>query len=246
MFGLGTIINTVAVVAGGLVGLLFKKGISERYEKTLMSACGVSTIFIGVTGTLQGMLTFVDGKVETQGTMLLIFSLVIGGLIGEMVNIEKRMDNLGERLKKLFHAEKDNKFVDGFVNTSLIICVGAMAIVGSIQDGLTGDYSMLVAKAILDLVIVVIMTSTYGIGAICSAIAIFVYQGLITLFGHFAGNVISEVLIGYLSYIGSALIFCVGINITFGKKIRVGNLLPALLIPVFYVAGQYLLAKIGF
>lgn len=246
MFGLGTIINTVAVVAGGLVGLLFKKGISERYEKTLMSACGVSTIFIGVTGTLQGMLTFVDGKVETQGTMLLIFSLVIGGLIGEMVNIEKRMDNLGERLKKLLHAEKDNKFVDGFVNTSLIICVGAMAIVGSIQDGLTGDYSMLVAKAILDLVIVVIMTSTYGIGAICSAIAIFVYQGSITLFGHFAGNVISEVLIGYLSYIGSALIFCVGINITFGKKIRVGNLLPALLIPVFYVAGQYLLAKIGF
>ena len=176
--------------------------------------------------------------------MLLIFSLVIGGLIGEWVNIEKRMDDLGEKLKKMLHAEKDNKFVDGFVNTSLIICVGAMAIVGSIQDGLTGDYSMLVAKAILDLVIVVIMTSTYGVGAICSAIAIFVYQGAITLLGHFAGNVISEVLIGYLSYIGSALIFCVGINITFGKKIRVGNLLPALLIPVFYVVGQFLIAKI--
>lgn len=246
MFGLGTIINTVAVVVGGLIGLLFKKGISERYEKTLMSACGVSTIFIGVTGTLQGMLTFVDGKIETQGTMLLIFSLVIGGLIGEFINIEKRMDNLGEKLKKLLHAEKDNKFVDGFVNTSLIICVGAMAIVGSIQDGLTGDYSMLVAKAILDLVIVVIMTSTYGLGAICSAIAIFVYQGAITLLGHFAGNIISDVLIGYLSYIGSALIFCVGINITFGKKIRVGNLLPALIIPVFYVVGQYFRGRLGF
>lgn len=246
MFGLGTIINTLAVIIGGFIGLLFKKGIGERYEKTLMSACGVSTIFIGVTGTLQGMLTFVDGKIETGGTMLLIFSLVIGGLMGEWINIEKRMDNLGEKLKKLFHAEKDNKFVDGFVNTSLIICVGAMAIVGSIQDGLTGDYSMLVAKAILDLVIVVIMTSTYGLGAICSAIAIFIYQGAITLLGHFAGNIISEVLIGYLSYIGSALIFCVGINITFGKKIRVGNLLPALLIPVFYVVGQYLRAKLGF
>ncbi len=246
MFGLGTIINTLAVVVGGLIGLLFKKGISERYEKTLMSACGVSTIFIGVTGTLQGMLTVTDGKIQTQGTMLLIFSLVIGGLIGEFINIEKRMDNLGEKLKKTLHAEKDNKFVDGFVNTSLIICVGAMAIVGSIQDGLTGDYSMLVAKAILDLVIVVIMTSTYGLGAICSAIAIFVYQGSITLFGHFAGNVISDVLIEYLSYIGSALIFCVGINITFGKKIRVGNLLPALVIPVIYVVWQYLCARLGF
>ena len=244
MFGLGTIINTVLVLLGGLIGLLFKKGISQRYEKTLMAACGVSTIFIGVTGTLQGMLTVVDGKIETQGTMLLIFSFVIGGLIGEFINIEKRMDSLGEKLKKLLHAEKDNKFVDGFVNTSLIICVGAMAIVGSIQDGLTGDFSMLTAKAVLDLVIVAIMTSTYGLGAICSAIAIFVYQGGITLLGHFAGNVISDELIGYLSYIGSALIFCVGINITFGKKIRVGNLLPALIIPVFYVLGKYVIEMV--
>ena len=241
MFGLGTIINTVLVLVGGLIGFLFKKGISERYEKTLMAACGVSTIFIGVTGTLQGMLTVVDGKIQTGGTMLLIFSFVFGGLMGEFINIEKRMDSLGEKLKRLLHAEKDNKFVEGFVNTSLIICVGAMAIVGSIQDGLTGDYSMLTAKAVLDLVIVVIMTSTYGLGAICSAIPIFVYQGGITLLGHFAGNVISDELIGYLSYIGSALIFCVGINITFGKKIRVGNLLPALLIPVFYVIGKHVI-----
>lgn len=243
MFGLGTIVNTVLVILGGLIGLLFKKGIKERYEKTLMAACGVSTIFIGITGTLQGMLTVVDGKIETGGTMLLIFSFVFGGLLGELINIEKGMDSLGEKLKKLFNAEKDNKFVDGFVNTSLIICVGAMAIVGSIQDGLTGDYSMLVAKAVLDLVIVVIMTSTYGLGAICSAIPIFVYQGGITLLGHFAGNIISEELIGYLSYIGSALIFCVGINITFGKKIRVGNLLPALLVPVVYVIGKAVLSQ---
>ena len=146
MFGLGTIINTILVVLGGSIGLLFKKGIKERYEKTLMAACGVSTIFIGVTGTLQGMLTVVDGKIQTQGTMLLIFSFVLGGLMGELINIEQRMDNLGEKLKTMLHAEKDNKFVDGFVNTSLIICVGAMAIVGSIQDGLTGDYSMLLQR----------------------------------------------------------------------------------------------------
>lgn len=244
MFGLGTIINTVAVILGGLIGLLFKKGISERYEKTLMAACGVSTIFIGISGALQGMLTVVDGKIQTGGTMLLIFSFVLGGLLGEFINIEKRMDSLGEKLKKTLHAEKDNKFVDGFVNTSLIICIGAMAIVGSIQDGLTGDYSMLTAKAVLDLVIVVIMTSTYGLGAICSAIPIFIYQGSITLLGHFAGNIISDELIGYLSYIGSALIFCVGINITFGKKIKVGNLLPALIIPVLYVIVKYIIEMI--
>ena len=239
MFGLGTIINTILVILGGLIGLLFKKGIKERYEKTLMAACGVSTIFIGVTGTLQGMLTVVDGKIQTQGTMLLIFSFVLGGLMGEIINIEQRMDNLGEKLKKMLHAEKDNKFVDGFVNTSLIICVGAMAIVGSIQDGLTGDYSMLLAKAILDLVVVAIMTSTYGLGAMCSAIPIFVYQGGITLFGHFAGNVISDELIGYLSYVGSALIFCVGINICFGKKFNVGNMLPSLICAIVYSVIQF-------
>lgn len=244
MFGLGTIINTAAVVLGGLIGMLLNKGIKERFQNTLMAACGVATIFIGITGTLQGMLTVADGKVETQGTMLLIFSLVLGGLFGEWVNIEKRMDGIGEKLKKLLKAENDNKFVDGFVNTSLIICVGAMAIVGSIQDGLTGDYSMLTAKAILDFVIVVIMASTYGVGAMCSAIAIFIYQGAITLISHFAGNFISEELTGYLSYIGSALIFCVGINITFGKKIRVGNLLPALLIPAGYVFGQWIITLI--
>ena len=244
MFGFGTIINTAAVFLGGVLGMLLNKGITERFQKTLMSACGVATIFIGITGTLQGMLTVNDGKIQTQGTMLLIFSLVLGGLFGEFVNIEKRMDSIGAKLKKLLKAENDNKFVDGFVNTSLIICVGAMAIVGSIQDGLTGDYSMLTAKAILDFVIVVIMASTYGVGAMCSGIAIFVYQGVITLVSHFAGNFISEELTGYLSYIGSALIFCVGINITFGKKIRVGNLLPALLVPAVYVLGKWIISII--
>ncbi len=242
VFGLGTIINTVAVIGGSVLGMLLGKGIGDRYRSTLMSACGVATIFIGISGTLQGMLSVSDGRIEAQGTMLLIFSLVIGGLVGELINIEKRMDSVGEKLKKLFKAENDNRFVDGFVNTSLIICVGAMAIVGSIQDGLTGDYSMLTAKAILDFVIVVIMASTYGIGTMCSAIAIFVYQGLITLVAHFAGSFISEELTGYLSYIGCALIFCVGINITFGKKIRVGNLLPALLVPAVYVIGKGILS----
>lgn len=236
MWGLGVLINTGLVVAGGLIGKLLNNGFKENIQKTLMIACGISTIFIGVTGTLEGMLVINDGKIETQGTMLLIFSLVIGGFLGELINIEKRMDNLGEKLKKLLKAENDKGFVDGFVNTSLIICVGAMSIVGSIQDGLTGDYSMILAKSVLDFVVVGIMASTYGIGAMCSALTVLLYQGCITVVAHFAGNFISAQLTDYISYVGSALIFGVGINITFGKKVPVGNLLPALLVPAIYVA----------
>lgn len=236
MWGLGVLINTGLVVAGGLIGKLLNNGFKENIQKTLMIACGISTIFIGVTGTLEGMLVINDGKIETQGTMLLIFSLVIGGFLGELINIEKRMDNLGEKLKKLLKAENDKGFVDGFVNTSLIICVGAMSIVGSIQDGLTGDYSMILAKSVLDFVVVGIMASTYGIGAMCSALTVLLYQGCITVVAHFAGNFISAQLTDYISYVGSALIFGVGINITFGKKVPVGNLLLALLVPAIYVA----------
>lgn len=242
MFGLGTIINTVTVICGGLLGMLFKKGIKDKVQQTLMAACGVSTIFIGIAGTLEGMLTTVEGNIKTKGTMLLIFSLVIGSVFGEIIDIEKRMDSVGEKLKKLLKAENDNRFVEGFVSASLIICVGAMAIVGSIQDGLTGDYSMLLAKSVLDFVIVTIFASSYGIGAMCSAIAVFVYQGAITLIANFGGNFIGEELIGYLSYVGSALIFCVGINITFGKRIKVGNMLPSLVIPVIYVVGKNIVA----
>ena len=235
MIGLGTLINTVAVVAGSAVGLLLRKGLKPELQSGLMTGCGVATIFIGIAGTLQGMLTVTaDGKIETQGSMLLIFSLVIGSLIGEAVDIEKKMDSIGEKLKSLFRAEKDARFVEGFVNTSLIICVGAMAIVGSIQDGLSGDSAMLTAKAVLDFAIVIVLAATYGIGVMCSALAILVYEGAITLVAHFAGNFISDALIANLSYIGSALIFCVGVNVAFGKKFRVGNMLPALLVPVAY------------
>lgn len=234
MIGLGTVINTLGVIAGSTIGLFLRKGMREELQNALMSACGVATVFIGIAGTLQGMLRIENGSIETQGSMLLIFSLVLGGLAGEFINIEKRMDNLGEKLKRLFRAEKDGQFVEGFVNTSLIICVGAMAIVGSIQDGLTGDTSMLAAKAVLDFAIVIVLASTYGIGVMCSALAIFVYEGSLTLIAHFVGDFISDALIADLSYVGSALIFCVGVNVAFGKKFKVGNMLPALLVPIGY------------
>ena len=199
-----------------------------------MQACGVATIFIGASGTLAKMFVIENGTISTQGTMLLIFSLVLGGLLGEVINIEEKMDILGEKIKKAVKAEKDNLFVEGFVNVSLIICVGAMAIVGSIQDGISGDYSLLATKAILDLVIVIVFASTYGLGAVFSAVPILVYQGGITLAAAIGGSFLSDVIISDLSFIGNALIFCVGINIAFGKKLRVGNMLPALLVPVIY------------
>lgn len=234
MIGLGTIINTAGVIAGGLIGLGLKNGIKKNMQDIMMQACGVATIFIGGAGALSKMLVFQDGKLEMQGTMLLIFSLVLGSLLGEWTNIEQKMDLLGERIKKAVKAENDNLFVEGFVNVSLIICVGAMAIVGALQDGISGDYSLLVAKAILDMIIVVVFAATYGIGAIFSAVPIFVYQGAITLAAAFLGSFVSEAIINDLSFIGSVLIFCVGVNIGFGKKFRVGNMLPALFVPVIY------------
>lgn len=230
--GLGTIINTLAVVLGGLVGMRFRSGIPKKIQDTLMQVCGISTIFIGAAGTMAKMLSVTESGISTQGSMMLVLSLVLGGTIGELMDLEDRMERIGEHLKAAVKAQEDNAFVDGFVNVSLIICVGAMAIVGSIQDGISGDYSMLAAKAVLDLIIVMIFASTYGLGAVFSALAIFVYQGAITLGAMLFGSFASDGMIQNLSFVGSSLIFCVGVNIAFGKRFRVGNLLPAMVVTV--------------
>ena len=148
-----------------------------------MQACGVATIFIGAAGTLSKMLVIQGGALETQGTMLLIFSLVLGSLIGTWLDLEQKMDRMGQKIKATVKAQNDNLFVEGFVNISLIICVGAMAIVGSIQDGISGDYSMLAAKAVLDMVIVMIFASTYGVGVVFSAVPIFLFIDITVLSG---------------------------------------------------------------
>ena len=175
-----------------------------------------------------------NGSFTTRGTMLLIFSLVIGCLLGQLLDIEDKMEKLGIKLKAAARIKNDNLFVEGFVTTSLIICVGAMAIVGAMEDGLSGDYSMLTAKAMLDFALVAILASTYGVGAMFSALPIFVYQGIITLIAAVFGAVISDTLIAQLSFVGSALIFCVGVNLVREKTFQVANMLPALLIPVIW------------
>ena len=229
MIGLGTIINTAAVLVGGLLGMLLKNGVAKKFEKILMQALGLATIFVGAGGVLKYMLVVEEGGLDTQGTMLLIFSLVIGCLIGQWLDIEAKMETLGIKLKQAVRIKNDNHFVEGFVTTSLIICVGAMAIVGAMQDGLSGDSSMLIAKSLLDFALVAILASTYGVGAVFSAIPIFVYQGAITLIAALFGAIISDGLIEQLSFVGSALIFCVGINIVRDKTFQVANMLPALI-----------------
>ncbi|MDD6237221.1 MAG: DUF554 domain-containing protein, partial [Clostridiales bacterium] len=229
-----------AVIIGGGIGMLVRGGIKQRFQDILMQALGLSTLFIGVSGALKGMFTVNGEGLETGGTMVLILSLVLGALIGEGINIEKQFERFGEWLKRKVKSSGDSRFVEGFVTASLVICVGAMAVVGSLQDGLTGDASMLYTKSILDFVIVLVLASALGKGVLFSALPLGILQGSITLFAGVIAPVLSDRMIDNLSFIGSALIFCVGINLCFGKKIKVGNLLPALviallaaLIPVF-------------
>lgn len=236
MHGLGTIVNAAAIVAGGIIGMLFKSRINQRFQDTVMQVLGLATIFIGVSGALKGMLTVTENGLETHGTMLMIISLTVGALIGELINIEDKMERFGEWLKEKARSSGDTKFVEGFVTASLTVCIGAMAVVGSIEDGLNGDHSTLFAKSVLDFVIITVFAAAYGKGVIFSAIPVAVLQGLITLCARLIEPVLTETSIADLSCIGSMLIFCVGVNLAFGKKFKVGNMLPAVLIPIIWGA----------
>ena len=235
---MGTILNTLLVAFGGLVGMRLRSGLPEKLEQTLMHACGISSMFIGLGGTLAKMLTVgEDGSLAVRGTLLLILSLALGGAIGELLDLEEGMNALGERLKRALKAQGDSSFVEGFVSVSLIVCVGAMAIVGSIEDGISGNFSMLAAKSILDMIIAMVFGSTCGLGAVCAALAVLVYQGSITLLAVLFGSFASPEVIEVLSFVGNALILCVGVNIAFGKRFRVANFLPALVVAVVLELG---------
>lgn len=227
MYGLGTIINTAAIVAGGLFGAVFGRLLQERHQDTLTKACGVGTLFIGMSGALEGL--------NAEGaTMMLVICLALGALLGEFLNLEDGFERFGQWLKVKTGNTKDWRFVDGFVTASLTVCIGAMAIVGAIQDGLLGDPSILMTKAVLDFVIIMIMTCSLGKGCVFSAIPVAMLQGTVTLLAQVMKPMMTETAIGNLSMVGSVLIFCVGINLVWGKKVRVANLLPAVAIAAVY------------
>lgn len=234
MIGLGTLINGAAVIVGGIIGLIFKKGLKQRFQDTLMQALGLAVIFVGASGALKEIFQVRGVQLDTTGTMMMVISLVLGAIIGEWINIEKHTERFGSFLKRKVKSENDPTFTEGFVVTSLTICVGAMAVVGSLQDGLTGDYSMLLTKAVLDGVIVVIFAAAFGKGAIFSVIPVVVLQGLITLFARLIQPLMTDQTISDLSLVGSMLIFCVGINLMFKAKIKVANMLPSLIVVVIY------------
>lgn len=232
MIGLGTLINSAAIVSGGMAGVLFGKALKERHQTSLTASCGVSVMFIGIAGAMQGMLAIENGVISSGQTMLVTLCLALGTFIGELINIEEGFEKFGEWLKVKSGNAKDKDFVNAFVTASLTVCIGAMAIVGAIQDGIFGDWSLLATKAVLDFIIIMVMTCSLGKGCAFSAIPVFLFEGLITVFASFLKPVMTELAMDYLSLIGSILIFCVGLNLVWGKKIRVANMLPAVVLAV--------------
>ena len=234
MFGLGTLINMAAILIGGLAGRLVGKAIPKRVQDMLYMVCGISTLFIGIGGCLQHMLVIENGALNTQGTMMMLMSLTVGALIGEWIDLEKRLEQFGQWLKDKTGNSGDATFIDGFVTASLTVCIGAMAIVGAIQDGMEGDISVLAAKSVLDLVIVCVMAASMGKGCIFSLIPVGILQGSVTALSLVLKPIMTEAALGNLSYVGSVLIFCVGVDLVWGKKVKVANMLPAVVIAVIW------------
>lgn len=233
--GIGTAINVLAIAFGGIIGLFGGKFLTEKIRQTLQMSCAVAVIFIGLAGTLSKMFQIQsDGSVKTDGEILLIVSLIAGGLVGEIVDIDKKFESFGVWLKKKSGNDGDTKFVDAFVTASLTVCIGAMAIIGAINDRIFHDTTVLIAKSALDAIIILVMTAGLGKGCIFSCISVGIFQGLITFFAGFIEPFMTEVALKNLSCVGNVLIFCVGINLMFENKIRVANLLPAIIIAIFW------------
>lgn len=230
MPGLGTVINTAAILAGGLLGLLFGKLIGERLRDIMVAACGLSVIFIGAGGVFEKMLTIKDGALSSGGTLMIIVSMCAGGLLGELIGIEQATERFGEWLKSKSGSTGDDSFVSGFVSASVTVSVGAMAIIGAMNDALFGDISILAAKSILDGVIILAMTSSSGKGCIFSVIPVIVVQGFFTVTARLIQPLLNAAALANISLVGSILIFGIGINLVFGKKISVANFLPALIV----------------
>ena len=222
---IGTLINCAAIILGSAVGLFFRKGMKKKISDTVMQGVGLCVILIGLSGAL-----------ETQNTLLVIISMVIGGVVGAWIDIDDKMNRLGAFAQRKLTREGDegNTFAKGFVTASLIFCVGAMAVVGALDSGIRGDHSTLIAKSMLDGVTSLLLASTLGIGVMLSAVPILLYQGGIALLGTVIAPFLSAEVITEMSAVGGLLIAGIGINMTLEKDIKVANLLPAIIIPFLY------------
>lgn len=217
------VVNAVAIVIGALLGNRLRGGISERFRSILMQGMALAVMLIGITGAIK-----------TTDALIVVVSLAIGALVGEGVNIEKRLEQAGDALKSRVKGAEAS-FTQGFVSASLIFCVGAMAIVGSLDAGLRGEYSTILTKSLIDGITAAMLASTLGIGVIFSAVAVFVYQGAITLLAGLLQPLLTDAIITEMSAVGGLLIFAIGLNMQGITKIRVGNLLPAIFVPLAYI-----------
>ncbi len=228
---LGVIVNTVAVMIGSLLGLLFKRGISEKLNTAVMVGVGLCVIYIGI-----------DGMLCDTNPLIAVVSIVIGVVIGTVINIDKGLNTVGDKLSAKVSRGENNNFTQGFVSASLLFCVGAMAIMGSITAGLTGDNSTLYTKSILDFISSIMFSSTFGIGVIFSAIPLFIYQGAIALCSGFLEPVLTEGAVAAITCVGSIIIMGLGFNLTGISKFKIANFLPAIILsPFVYYLFEYIL-----
>ncbi|MFN2436170.1 MAG: DUF554 domain-containing protein [Desulfotignum sp.] len=226
---LGTIVNCLAIIAGSMVGLLFKNGIPDRYNQTVMQAVGLAVLLVGL-----------KTAIVSDDLLVIIISLALGALVGEGVGIEDRLERLGKFLEKKV-SKGSGGFAQGFVTASLIYCVGSMAIVGSLESGLSGNHATLFAKSCLDGIVSIILSSSLGLGVMFSAVPVLLYQGAITLMASVLKPLLVPAVIAQMSGVGGLLILGIGMNMLREKKIKVGNMLPAIFIPLFWFMIQRLL-----
>ncbi len=231
MIGLGTLINMGAIVAGGAAGLVCRRTLRAAYQKNLIAAMGLACLFLGISGSLSQMLT-VDGAgpaLASRGALMSVVSLALGTVAGTWLDIEGLLVRAGRWLKEKAGGAGDDGFVNAFVTASVTVAIGAMAVVGSIQDGLSGDYTTLAVKGIADCVIIMAMTAAMGKGCVFSAIPVGILQGLMTFFAWFLGPFLTGEAVSCIGLTGSMLIFAVGVNLVWGPKFSVANMLPTVL-----------------
>ena len=228
---IGTITNAITIILGGLIGLLFKRKINENTAAGIRPAMGISIIIIGLYGVLTNGLKVSDGALKSSGELLLLISLVLGTFIGELLKIDERFTKLSEKIETRFSV---NGFSSAFVSATLLYCVGAMSILGPLNDTLLHDSSILFVKSTLDGISSIIFGATMGIGVLFAAIPVFLYQGLVSLLALFFGNFIPTELLTQVCIVGYAIIVAIGMNFLRERPIKTANMLPSLLVPVIY------------
>ena len=234
MRGLGTIINIILIFLAGTFGCTFSSKMKENMQETLFLITGIAVIFVGIAGAMEQMLMIENGRLIPRNIMMVICCLAIGAIVGEYFDLDGKMNQFADYVKKKSNNGNDTKFVVAFVNTSCVVCIGAMAVIGAIKDGVSGDITVLAAKGVIDFILVSVMSASLGKGCMFSAIPVAIFQGSITLLAMMLNTVVPAVALENLSCVGSILIFCVGVNMVFERKMRVANVLPAVIIAVIW------------